>query len=103
MAHSRVDRIDEELLLLMAQSGCKVISYGVESGVQEILDRAGKGITIPQVVRAFALTRKAGIESAAHIILGLPGESPSTIKETLRLVRKIRPDYVQFYGAIPFP
>jgi len=103
MGNSRVDRIDEELLLLMAKAGCQVISYGVESGAQEILDRAAKGITIAQIVRAFDLTRKSGIQSAAHIIFGLPGESSATLRQTLRLVRKIRPDYVQFYGAIPFP
>ncbi len=103
MCNSRVDRVDLELLQLMAASGCRVISYGVESGAQEILDNTKKGITVDQIVNAFSLTRQAGIRSAAHVILGLPGETTETIRETLQLVRRIRPDYVQFYGAIPFP
>ena len=54
-------------------------------------------------VDAFRWTGEAGIESAAHVILGLPGETPATIGQTLKLVRRIKPDYVQYYGAIPFP
>jgi radical SAM superfamily enzyme YgiQ (UPF0313 family) len=103
MANSRVDRVDPELLREMRAAGASVVSFGVESGVQEILDRVRKGTRIAQIEAAFAACRAAGLRSAAHIILGLPGESPATIRETLRLVRRIRPTYVQFYGAIPFP
>lgn len=103
MCNARVDRVDPELLRAMAAAGCRVISFGVESGSQAILDRARKGTRVEQIAPAFAAARAAGIETAAHVILGLPGETPATIRETLRLVRRIAPDYVQFYGAIPFP
>lgn len=103
MANSRVDRVDAELLREMRASGCSVVSFGVESGVQEILDRVRKGTTLRQILAAFDACRQAGMRSAAHIILGLPGETPATIRATLRLVRRIRPNFVQFYGAIPFP
>jgi radical SAM superfamily enzyme YgiQ (UPF0313 family) len=103
MANSRVDRVDAPLLREMRAAGCSVVSFGVESGVQPILDRVRKGTNLGQIAAAFDACRAAGIRSAAHIILGLPGETPATIRETLRLVRRIRPDYVQFYGAIPFP
>ncbi len=103
MCNSRVDTVDAEMLRRMAAAGCSTMSYGVESGVQEILDGIRKGTTLSQVREAFRLTREAGIESAAHVILGLPGEAPDTIAATERFVREIQPDYVQFYCAVPFP
>lgn len=103
MCNSRVDTVDFEMLSRMAETGCTVMSYGVESGVQEILDRAKKRITVEQIRDAFKWTRQAGIESIAHVILGLPGETPQTIKKTIALVNQIQPDYAQYYCAIPFP
>ncbi len=103
MCNARVDRVDLDLLKVMRETGCQIISYGVESGVQKILNRIGKNITLAQVRQAFSWTRKAGIESAAHIIFGLPGETEETIKKTIRFVKEINPDYIQFYSAIPFP
>lgn len=103
MCNSRVDRVDPELLRRMAEAGCSIISFGVESGDQTILDNVRKGITTSQIISAFDAVRAAGIRSAAHVILGLPGETPDTIRTTMRLVKRIHPDYVQYYGAIPFP
>lgn len=103
MANSRVDTVDEELLKLMKQSGCTVMSYGVESGVQQILDNVKKGTRLHQVEDAFDWTRRAGIETIAHVIFGLPGETRETIEQTISFVRRFKPDYAQFYCAIPFP
>lgn len=101
--NSRVDKVDPELLALMKKSGCIGISYGIESGVQEILDNIKKDITLKQIRDAFKWTNEAGIETLAHVIFGLPGETKETIKETVRFVKGINPDYAQFYCAIPFP
>jgi anaerobic magnesium-protoporphyrin IX monomethyl ester cyclase len=103
MCNSRVDKVDREMLLLMRKSGCIGISYGVESGVQEILDNVKKNITLNEIKDAFRWTNEAGIESLAHVIFGLPGESMDTIKQTINFVIGLDPDYAQFYCAIPFP
>lgn len=103
MSNSRVDKVDRELLSLMKRAGCIGISYGVESGVQEILDNIKKGITIQQIRDAFRWTHEVGIETLAHIIFGLPGETKDTIEQTIRFVINLDPDYAQFYCAIPFP
>ncbi|HLC38912.1 MAG TPA: radical SAM protein [Patescibacteria group bacterium] len=103
MANSRVDRINPKMLKAMKETGCQVVSYGVESGVQKILNRVGKNITLAQIRQAFKWTRAAKLESAAYIIFGLPGETKQTIKKTMKLVKEINPDYVQFYSAIPYP
>ena len=103
MANSRVDKVDPELLALMKSSGCKMLSFGVESGCQTILDNVRKKTTIEQIKKAFKWCRQAKIETIAHFVFGLPGETKETLEETLDLLKKIKPDYAQFYGAIPFP
>lgn len=103
MCNARVDTISPEMLKLMHQAGCMGISYGVESGNQTILDNIKKGITLEQINQAFRWTRQAGIEALAHVIFGLPGETKETIQQTVAFVINLKPDYAQFYCAIPFP
>ena len=102
MCNSRVNTIDLEMLKKMKQAGCSIISFGVESGVQEVLDNAKKGITLAQIESAIKWTREAGIESIAHVIFGLPGETNDTVAKTIEFIKKIDPTYAQFYCAIPF-
>lgn len=103
MCNSRVDTIDPEMLRWVNKAGCIGISYGVESGNQTILNNVKKNITLDQIKDAFRWTREAGMETLAHVIFGLPGETQATINETIDFVIKLEPDYAQFYCAIPFP
>jgi radical SAM superfamily enzyme YgiQ (UPF0313 family) len=103
MTNSRVDHVDREALSAMKAAGCMGISYGIESGVDEILQAIKKGATTAQAREAVRLTKEAGIEVLAHVVLGLPGETPETIRRTVDFVKELDPDYAQFYCAIPFP
>ncbi len=101
--NSRVDTIDEEMIKLMADSGCKVITFGVESLDENILRNIRKNISLEQVKKAVELCRKHRIESQLHLIFGLPGETRETMDKTIKEVIKLDPDYAQFYCAVPFP
>ena len=103
MSNSRVDHMDAEVLKEMRSANCIGVSYGVESGVEEILKNMKKGATAEQARTAVRLTKEAGIEVLTHIIFGLPGETLETINETIKYVKELDPDYAQFYCAIPFP
>jgi radical SAM superfamily enzyme YgiQ (UPF0313 family) len=103
MCNSRVDTLDEEMVRAMKASGCRGISFGIESADQVVLNTIKKGIQVSQIEKAITLTNRYGIESLAHIIFGLPGDSEAAIKKTIRFVKKIKPTYAQFYCAIPFP
>jgi radical SAM superfamily enzyme YgiQ (UPF0313 family) len=103
MSNSRVDHMDAEVLKEMRSANCIGVSYGVESGVEEILKNMKKGATAEQARVAVRLTKEAGIEVLTHIIFGLPGETIETINETIKYVKELDPDYAQFYCAIPFP
>jgi len=101
--NSRVDTVDRTLLAAMAKAGCWMISYGIESGSQEILDKVKKRITLGQCRAAVRMAKAAGIKVAGHFVLGLPGESEATLKETLAFALTQDMDMAQFYCAVPFP
>ncbi|MBI3090385.1 MAG: radical SAM protein [Candidatus Tectomicrobia bacterium] len=98
----RCDRVSERMLERMRAAGCIKILYGVESGNQEILDNAKKGITLEQVRRTFKLTRQAGIRTHATFMLGLPGETPQTIEATISFAKELEPDTIQCSIALPY-
>lgn len=101
-AFARVDTVGPQLLKTMKDAGCADILYGVESGCQEILDRIGKRITLEQVRRAVAMGREAGISIFASFILGLPGETPETLRRTAEFARSLGCKY-GFHLLSPFP
>lgn len=103
MCNSRVDCMDAELARRMAASGCVGISFGIESGSQRMLDLMQKGTTVAHARQAVRAAREAGIPVLAQFILGIPGETPQTIDETVRHAIELDPDYAQFYCAVPMP
>jgi radical SAM superfamily enzyme YgiQ (UPF0313 family) len=100
---ARVDKVDEELLREMKAAGCYNIFFGVESGSQEILNKIKKGITLEQAERAFALCRKLGIRTQAFFLLGIPGETRETMRQTVGFAKKLKPSSAQFAIVIPHP
>jgi len=102
-AISRVNFVDEEMLYWMRKAGCIQISYGVESGSEEIRKVLNKNIKTDDIKMAFALTTKYGILSRAYFIYGSPGESHETIQETIDLIHEIKPLSTIFYILDIFP
>ncbi len=94
---ARVDEVDQELLDKMAEAGCRLIMYGIESGSQEILDTEHKGITLEQSRKAIEATKKAGIESIGFFILGHEGETKEQMRETIEFAKELPLDYAQFF------
>jgi radical SAM superfamily enzyme YgiQ (UPF0313 family) len=80
-----------------------MISYGVESGSDKILRNLNKGITVEDIKRAVFLSKKYGIRSIAYMIVGSPGEDRNTIRESIRLIQRIKPDYVLYNVLAPDP
>ncbi|MFC2046724.1 B12-binding domain-containing radical SAM protein [Chloroflexota bacterium] len=101
--YTRADTIEEDLLRIMKEAGCKQISIGVESGNQEILDRAGKATKLEQYVRAYELLEKIGFEKRGSFILGLPYEDANTLRDTIDFAKKLKLDRAFFNIATPYP
>ncbi|MCM2267577.1 MAG: radical SAM protein, partial [Elusimicrobiales bacterium] len=101
--YSRVDDADEGLYSELAAAGCTELLFGAESGDNAILASIRKGITREQTERAVKLCREKGLSSFCSVILGLPGDTRQTMKETVDFFTRLNPDYAAFCVLIPFP
>jgi radical SAM superfamily enzyme YgiQ (UPF0313 family) len=92
-AYARVDTVDPQLLGWMKRAGCERLLFGAESGSAEILKSIRKGITPEQTRQAVEMTRKAGIGVLASFVLGLPGETPETLRQTVEFADSLKVPY----------
>ncbi|MFH1080041.1 MAG: radical SAM protein [Pseudomonadota bacterium] len=101
--NSRVDTVDAEMLGEMKEAGLWMISFGLESGSDDVLTSMNKKISVAQSAKAVHAANRLGIRVAGHFILGLPGETEKTMEQTLSLALNLPLDIAQFYAAAPFP
>ena len=100
---SRVDSVDPPVLKMMKKAGCWMISYGIESGSQKILDQTRKGITLDQVEQAVRWTKEAGIRAKGLFMIGYPEETEETLGETLAFIGRSRLDEINLSFLTPYP
>lgn len=102
---ARVDTVSPEVLERMHAAGCDSVSFGIETANAEMLKTIRKGITTDQVVAAVGMCNDAGIQPSGSFILGLPGETPETIDETVAFGKRLREMGViyGFHLLAPFP
>lgn len=101
-AFARADTVSEEILALMRKAGCDAVSFGLESGNQEMLKRVRKRITLDQAREAVAMCKRVGMLAHASFMVGLPGESPETLADTLKFVRELDIEH-GYHFLSPFP
>jgi hopanoid biosynthesis associated radical SAM protein HpnJ len=95
--------VPRRTLEVMRDNGLRLLLVGYESGNQKILNNIKKGIRL-DIAREFTRNAKAlGITIHGTFILGLPGETPETIQETIRYACEIEPDTIQVSLAAPYP
>lgn len=97
-----VFKLDEELLTLMAASGCQYIDVAIESGSPRVLkDIIKKPVDLEYAKRMVAFAQSKGIYVAANFILGFPTETWDEIRQTLRFAEELDMDYAKIFAAIP--
>lgn len=101
-ANARVN-LDFESMKLMKAAGCRLIVPGFESGVQEILNNMSKGITLEQSIQYVKNAKKAKLLVHGCFMVGNPGETKETMRQTLEFAKKLDIDTAQFYPLIPYP
>jgi anaerobic magnesium-protoporphyrin IX monomethyl ester cyclase len=100
---SRADLADEELLRKMKEAGCVILSFGIESGVQRILNNIAKAITLKQIRTTVKLAKKIGFQPRGSFIIGLPTESFLDSLRTIFFALSLPLSQTKFGLATPFP
>ncbi|HZV02180.1 MAG TPA: radical SAM protein [Planctomycetota bacterium] len=101
---SRTDMISADVLAALKKAGCYRIHYGVESATDRLLKYLEKGSTADRVKRAFKLTREAGIQTYAYMMIGIPTETREEMFDSVDYVTKVlKADYAQFSILTPYP
>ncbi|HLD05362.1 MAG TPA: radical SAM protein [Candidatus Nanoarchaeia archaeon] len=98
---SRVDTVDEKLLQTMKEAGCHTVMFGVETSNEELLKTYKKNIRTRQMIDAFDLCKKIGLRTVGTFIIGLPGETRESIRNTIQFSTQINLDYASFNIATP--
>ncbi|OGW75966.1 MAG: hypothetical protein A2Z72_04705 [Omnitrophica bacterium RBG_13_46_9] len=100
---TRVDLLSKEILVSLKTAGCSRIHLGIESGNQEILQKMGKGLDIPEIIEKVRLAKKIGFELRGYFMLGYPGETRISIRETIEFAKSLPLDWASFTITIGLP
>ncbi len=100
---TRVDQITPEILAKMKKAGCEIVTFGIESGCQRILDAIKKKTSVEQNERGIRMVKKAGLSVVTSVDNRFPRRNKETVKETLRFVQRLKPDDVYVCIATPYP
>lgn len=99
----RVNTVDYDLLVTMKKAGLNDIFFGIESGNDQILKKAQKGITTARARQAVEDCARAGVKTYGAFILGLPGDNPETIEQTICFACSLPLTMAGFSILIPYP
>jgi anaerobic magnesium-protoporphyrin IX monomethyl ester cyclase len=100
---TRVNLVDKGLLEHMKRAGCYSVAYGIESASPEINKVLHKDITLEQVESAVRASREVGFQVVGYFMIGSPGETPQTIRQTIEFAKELKVDFAQFSVTTPFP
>ncbi len=102
-AQTRIDKVSEGLMTMMKKAGFEYVELGVESGDDGVLKKSSKGITVAKIKEAVAIIKQAGLKTWLNFIIGLPGESESSIRNTMDLAARMNPDWLSVALIVPYP
>ncbi|TAM43328.1 radical SAM protein, partial [bacterium] len=99
----RADKLDEEVIRLMKEAGCKSIAIGIESGDEAVFNNIKKGESLTDIIKAVKMIRKAGLRCVGYFITGLPGDSIAATKKTVRFQRQLGLSDHKYNIAVAYP
>ncbi len=103
ICNSRVDSITRDMMVRMKEAGCHYIKFGVEHYNQEMLDRVRKGYLAEDCRKVFKWAHEVGVDTHAHMMLGMPGETKETMEKNIRYAIELDPTTVTFGVCTPYP
>lgn len=105
LLETRVDDIlrDEAIMDLYADAGVQHIYVGIEAVSQDKLDTFGKDVTVEASKKALNIINDAGIISETSFVLGMPDETPESMRQTVQAAIDYAPDMAFFLAIAPWP
>ena len=100
---TRCDAINPEMLREMMAAGCSVVTVGIETGSERMLEEMKKGIVLDDVYRAADMLDDAGLDWHAFFMIGMPRETREDIEATRRLIERISPGRMELSVFTPYP
>jgi histone acetyltransferase (RNA polymerase elongator complex component) len=97
---TRPDCLDQEQVDFLKAYHVHTVELGVQSMDNQVLTQAQRGHTAQATIQAMAALQKAGLETGIQLLLGLPGDSRSTLRCTVTQVIALRPDFVRIYPLL---
>ncbi len=95
--------VDYDLLKLMKEAGCRLVTVGFESGSQRVLDNMHKGEKVERYYQFAKDTKRAGLLVHGCIMVGNPGDTRETVAESYEFSKRINCDSMQFYPLYVYP
>lgn len=100
---TRANLVTFDMLKALKKAGMKEIAIGIETGSEDILKNIKKGVSLGDIRQAAKWCHELKIMFYGLAIIGLPGETRETVKETVDFIKEIDPFYTQFCFSTPFP
>lgn len=98
---TRAERMNEEVIQILKESGCFRVWIGAESGSQKILNAMDRRVDAEQVQNMIIQAQREGLEAGTFIMLGYPGENEEDIRATLEHLKKSNPALFTITIAYP--
>ncbi|MCK5236969.1 MAG: cobalamin-dependent protein [Deltaproteobacteria bacterium] len=99
----RADKVDDELMGKMHSSGCFGVAMGIESGVEAEFDAIKKGEKLDDIISAVHLAKKHNVWVFGNFIVGLPGATLASTRESIRFAKGLGLESCIFNMIVPFP
>ncbi len=98
----RVDLLTQEIADAMHHSGCYNVSIGIESANNEVLKRMNKHTTTEKIYGGIQILRQAGIDVMGQFMIGNPGDTLESVKESIEFAKTSNLTGIEFYTALPY-
>lgn len=102
-AQGRAGADTKEDYEMLYRAGCIMLTIGIESGSQRILDAMNKQVTVEQNMQVIQWVKEIGLTFRAFFVFGFPGETRETVEETKRFIKLAKPDQYFISTFVPYP
>ena len=99
----RIDKIDEEIIEILKETGCYTVGFGIETGTQKVLKMMKKKLNLETVTDLVKMCQKNELLVSGNWIIGYPGETEEDIYESMKYFMRLKLDSMAIVPCIPFP